>query len=53
MDKGHKIPIQFMSDYDSVLKRREKPRYPELTDQENTEIYRVYFGNPFRWSLNK
>ncbi len=42
-----------MSDYDSVLRRKEKIRYPELSDQENNELNKVYFGNPFKWNIRE
>jgi len=42
-----------MSDYESYLRKLEKIRLPDLTDQQNQELYKVYFGNPFKWSLNK
>ncbi|CDW91762.1 UNKNOWN [Stylonychia lemnae] len=52
-DKNHQVQIYFMSDYEAVLRKREKIRYPDLTDEQNIELHKVYFGNPFKWNLNK
>eukprot|EP00347_Sterkiella_histriomuscorum_P015237 403357791 len=50
---GHQQVIAVMSEYDGVLRKLDKFRYPSLSDSQNQELYKVYFGNPFRWNLNK
>ncbi len=50
MDQKHVLPIVIMGDFDRILRKMEKVRSPFLNDQENQELYRVSFGNPFRRS---
>jgi hypothetical protein len=43
--------IAIMGDFERVLRgspRYERFRYSKLSDVENSEINKVYFGNPFK-----
>jgi hypothetical protein len=45
-----------MGDFERVLKlspKGEKLRVPALSDAENFDMNRVYFGNPFRMFINQ
>lgn len=48
-EERHSVLIFEMGDFERLLRSREqKHRVPVLSDEENTEITRVYFGNPFK-----
>jgi len=48
----HNLPICEMGDFEKVLRtknlRYENIKVPALSDIENEEISRPYFGNPFK-----
>lgn len=49
-DDKHNLSIADMGDFEKFhrSKKIERLRVPALTDQENLEINRVFFGNPYK-----
>ena len=51
-EERHNVFIVEMGDFEKVLRggspRFERVRASLLSDEENSEINRVYFGNPFK-----
>lgn len=45
---GHELPIGVMGDVERMMRRKERFRDPTLSDQENEELFRPYFNNPFK-----
>jgi len=42
------MPICSYGDVEKMWKKREKLRDPALSEQENADLLRPYFGNPFK-----
>jgi len=48
-EERHSVMIFEMGDFERLLRNKDQRyRVPGLSDEENHEITRVYFGNPFK-----